>query len=108
MAMSVEKLVTASRWTGVRLWVYRSAVDYAPAAVLIRSAGRGRNLDQLACRGQAWAPPGSHASKSAIHALVAGLVACYGNVLVEAALQDVLAAEPPRGPQGGHGGAVPR
>lgn len=106
MAISTEKLVTASRWAGIRLWVYRGTGDYAPSAVLLRQAGLGRNTDRLACRGQAYIPPGSEASKSAVHALVAGLVACYGSGLVEAALQDVLAAEPLRGPRGGHGGGA--
>lgn len=92
------------RWTGVRLWVYRSAVDFAPAAVLVRRAGGGRQADTMVSRGQAWCPPGSDASKEPLHALLAGMVACYGSGATEAALAHILAAEPYRGPSGGFRG----
>lgn len=106
MPKTIESMVTAERWSGLRLWVYRSNVDYAPAAVLVRTAGRGLNQDRMVCRGQAYIPPGSSSSKSALHALLAALVACYGSGLTEAALADVLAAEPLRGPRGGFGGEL--
>lgn len=104
---TVTRLVANSRWTGIRLWVYRSSQDFAPAAVLIRTAEGRSQQDRIISSGQAYIPPGSMASKSAIHALVAALVACYGGGLVEAALDDILAAEPLRGPRRGATGGSP-
>jgi hypothetical protein len=67
--------MTVSRWSGIRLWVYRPAGGRATWAVILRSDHGGRQEDQLLARGVIYCQPGSPASADWLIALGAALEA---------------------------------
>lgn len=93
------------RWSGLRLWVYRTRQGKAPCALILRTVeGRGQR-EQLLARGQIDCAPGSEASIDPLAALVASLVDLYGPQRVSQALALHLTGNagpaPLEGPQGG-------
>lgn len=54
--------MSSTRWSGLRLWVYRPAGAQATWAVILRSDDGHGLRDQLLARGQIPCPPGSPAS----------------------------------------------
>lgn len=94
------------RWTGARMWVYRTSRGAFPAALIVRRSVRGLQRDTLVCRAMVEAPLGSSVSTSPTHAILAGMVAMYGADAVFYLLRDIVREAPP-GPPGGLQGVPP-
>ena len=95
---------SVERWSGVRLWVYRASSGPAPCAVMVRRQTGRLQRDVMISRSQIPMTPGSRASMEPVYALSAGLVACFGEGVLEV-VQDVIAANASsRFPLGGDGG----
>lgn len=71
-----------SRWTGARLWVYRTSGVIMPAAAIIRRYAGGRQADTLQWRTAMRAVPGSPQSESPDVAMLLALVQQHGAVWV--------------------------
>jgi len=69
--------MSSTRWSGIRLWVYRPAGGLATWAVILRSDTGGRQQDQLLARGQIACQPGSPVSADWMIALAAALEAAH-------------------------------
>lgn len=70
--------MSSTRWSGLRLWVYRPAGGLATWAVILRSDHGGRQQDMLLARGQIPCAPGSPASADWRVALADALMAATG------------------------------
>jgi hypothetical protein len=93
------------RWSGVRLWVYRTRFGTASTSITLRRADGRVYADNLLARGELPLPAGGVASRSSGAALVGALVALLGAAqvhdLVDQLEAERLAASPGGGPQGG-------
>lgn len=92
------------RWSGVRLWVYRTRTGTATTSITLRRADGRVYADNLLARGEYPLPPGGVASQSSGAALVAALVALLGGERVHELVEQVEAERLPASPGGGSQG----
>jgi hypothetical protein len=92
------------RWSGVRLWVYRSTIGLAPYAVIVRRSDGDLQRDTLVSRGGIVMDPADRESVEPHYALLAAFVNAQGTAWVQSGLDSLTAAQQLRRPRGDHRG----
>lgn len=98
------RVTYVERWSGVRLWIFRTRSGRLSYSITRRGSDNVYRVDSQLARGDTMCAPGSWASRSLLHALLAALVSSYGPAMVATALSEVRQELELGAPSGGQGG----